>query len=382
MGIATTEARDANLPRLAMKHWPTGQVRVPRLPPTLGHLDSATMRAVTIGDQEISVEEHPDPEPGKGEVLVACAPPGSTAPTCCSARRLSGAARAPHDIPGLEMAGEVRPTAPGDRFSEGDRVMAMVGGGGQAELAIVHERLLMPVPDALDWPRRAASRRSSRPPTTPSSLRPAWRPASDSRPWRRRRRGHRAFQLGRRPARASPRPSATRTARAGRELGADVIDPEEFERARPVRRDPRARRRAQPPREPRRARARRPDRGDRRRRRREGRAQPPPLMGKRAGCTARRCERARGAEGPTPRGDRAPRPPLVEAGARPRARRRDLPARRGEAAYDASPPAASSASSCCCPDAPAAGASGEPLAWSHIATRKTWDTRANVLPRP
>jgi NADPH:quinone reductase-like Zn-dependent oxidoreductase len=30
--------------------------------------------------------------------------------------------------------------------------MAIVGGGGQAELAVVHERQLMPVPDALDWP--------------------------------------------------------------------------------------------------------------------------------------------------------------------------------------------------------------------------------------
>jgi NADPH:quinone reductase len=29
--------------------------------------------------------------------------------------------------------------------------MSIVGGGGQAELAVVHERLLMPVPDALDW---------------------------------------------------------------------------------------------------------------------------------------------------------------------------------------------------------------------------------------
>ena len=30
--------------------------------------------------------------------------------------------------------------------------MAIVGGGAQAELAVVHERQLMPVPDVLDWP--------------------------------------------------------------------------------------------------------------------------------------------------------------------------------------------------------------------------------------
>jgi NADPH:quinone reductase-like Zn-dependent oxidoreductase len=39
-----------------------------------------------------------------------------------------------------------------ERFAVGDRVMAIVGGGGQAELAVVHERQLMPVPDVLDWP--------------------------------------------------------------------------------------------------------------------------------------------------------------------------------------------------------------------------------------
>ena len=42
----------------------------------------------------------------------------------------------PEDIPGLELAGEVAGLGPGaERFSEGDRVMAIVGGGGQAELA-------------------------------------------------------------------------------------------------------------------------------------------------------------------------------------------------------------------------------------------------------
>jgi NADPH:quinone reductase len=60
----------------------------------------------------------------------------------------------PADIPGLELAGEVAATGPdADRFSEGDRVMAVVAGGGQAELAVVHERAAMLVPDALDWPQ-------------------------------------------------------------------------------------------------------------------------------------------------------------------------------------------------------------------------------------
>jgi NADPH2:quinone reductase len=55
-------------------------------------------------------------------------------------------------VPGLELAGEVAALGAGAaRFAEGDRVMAIVGGGGQAELAAIHERALMPVPGGLDW---------------------------------------------------------------------------------------------------------------------------------------------------------------------------------------------------------------------------------------
>ena len=50
------------------------------------------------------------------------------------------------------MAGEVIGCGPGARrFQTGDRVMGIVAGGGQAELAVVHERILMPVPEGLDW---------------------------------------------------------------------------------------------------------------------------------------------------------------------------------------------------------------------------------------
>jgi NADPH:quinone reductase-like Zn-dependent oxidoreductase len=60
----------------------------------------------------------------------------------------------PADIPGLELAGEVAAVGPdAERFEVGDRVMSVVGGGGQAELAVVHERAAMPVPEGLDWPQ-------------------------------------------------------------------------------------------------------------------------------------------------------------------------------------------------------------------------------------
>ncbi len=113
------------------------------------------MRAVTIRDREISVEEHPDPRPGKDEVLVRVRAAGLNGADMMQRRGLYPAPPGwPADIPGLEIAGEVVENGPGaSRFNAGDRVMTIVGGGGQAELSVVHERLLMPVPEQLDWPQ-------------------------------------------------------------------------------------------------------------------------------------------------------------------------------------------------------------------------------------
>jgi NADPH2:quinone reductase len=111
------------------------------------------MLAATIRDQQVLVEEHPDPVPGAGEVLVRVRAAGINGADMMQRRGLYPAPPgSPADIPGLEFAGEVAACGPGaSRFGEGDRVMAIVGGGGQAELAIVHERQLMPVPDGLAW---------------------------------------------------------------------------------------------------------------------------------------------------------------------------------------------------------------------------------------
>ena len=112
------------------------------------------MRAVTIKDGNLVVEERPDPEPGKGELLVRVRAAGLNGADMLQRRGLYPAPPgSPPDIPGIELAGEVVGLGPGStRFAEGDRVMAIVGGGGQAELALVHERAAMPVPERLDWP--------------------------------------------------------------------------------------------------------------------------------------------------------------------------------------------------------------------------------------
>ena len=112
------------------------------------------MRALTIQDRSLVVEERPDPEPGNGELLVRVRGAGiNGADMLQRVGAYPAPPGSPPDIPGLELAGEVTALGPGARrFGEGDRVMAVVGGGGQAELAVVHERAAMPVPDNLGWP--------------------------------------------------------------------------------------------------------------------------------------------------------------------------------------------------------------------------------------
>lgn len=117
------------------------------------------MRAVTIRHEQLVVAEHPDPTPGAGEVLVRVRAAGLNGADMLQRRgRYPAPPGAPQDIPGLELAGEVTERGHGaNRFSKGDRVMGIVSGGGQAELAVVHERILMPVPDNLSWVQAGAT---------------------------------------------------------------------------------------------------------------------------------------------------------------------------------------------------------------------------------
>ncbi|MDQ3433537.1 MAG: zinc-binding dehydrogenase [Actinomycetota bacterium] len=107
---------------------------------------------MTIRDGALGVEDHPDPEPGAGEILVRVAGAGLNGADMLQRKGAYPAPPgSPPDIPGLELAGEVIGRGPdAERFEEGDAVMAILGGGGQAELAVLHERAAMPVPDGLD----------------------------------------------------------------------------------------------------------------------------------------------------------------------------------------------------------------------------------------
>src|SRR5947208_9090863 len=111
------------------------------------------MRAVTIRDENLSVEDHPDPTPGAGECLVRVRAAGLNGADMMQRRgRYPAPPGAPQDIPGLELAGEVAQVgADVQRWALGDRVMGIVAGGGQGELCRVHERQLVPVPAGLSW---------------------------------------------------------------------------------------------------------------------------------------------------------------------------------------------------------------------------------------
>ena len=111
------------------------------------------MWAVTIVEGKLRWASRPDPVPGDNEIVVAVKAAGINAADLMQRQGFYPAPPGvPADIPGLEMAGEV--VAVGSRVSRfvlGDRVMAVVGGGAQAEMAAVDERCALPVPAGLSW---------------------------------------------------------------------------------------------------------------------------------------------------------------------------------------------------------------------------------------
>lgn len=109
------------------------------------------MRAVTFEDQQVVVTDRPDPRPAADEALVAVRAAGLN-----GADLLQRAGHYPpppgaSDVPGLEFAGEVVEVGEAVRDVEvGQRVMAIAGGGGQGALVTAHERMLLPIPEAVE----------------------------------------------------------------------------------------------------------------------------------------------------------------------------------------------------------------------------------------
>ena len=93
----------------------------------------------------------PDPEPSTREILVRVHASGVNRADLLQRRGLYPPPPGESDIPGLEFAGTVEEVGTSvTRWSEGDRVMSIVAGGGYAEYVVVDERVAIRVPDHME----------------------------------------------------------------------------------------------------------------------------------------------------------------------------------------------------------------------------------------
>ena len=108
------------------------------------------------GPEVLQVVERPDPRPRAGEVLVRVEAAGVNRPDLM--QRLGKYPPPPgaSDIPGLEIAGTIVDANGGTRWREGNRVCALVAGGGYAELCAVPALQCLPMPVSMDATRAAA----------------------------------------------------------------------------------------------------------------------------------------------------------------------------------------------------------------------------------
>jgi NADPH2:quinone reductase len=102
-------------------------------------------------------EERPVPALRDGEILVKVTAAGVNRPDVMQRQGLYPPPPGASDIPGLEIAGEVTALGPGaTRFKTGDKVTALVAGGGYAEYCPVHETNALPAPPPLSLIEAAA----------------------------------------------------------------------------------------------------------------------------------------------------------------------------------------------------------------------------------
>lgn len=100
---------------------------------------------------------YPVPKPGPGEILIKVAAAGVNRPDILQRRGLYPPPPGSSEIPGLEVAGEIVGSGEGaTRFKLGEKVCALVAGGGYAEYCAVHENNALPIPSGLDMIEAAA----------------------------------------------------------------------------------------------------------------------------------------------------------------------------------------------------------------------------------
>jgi NADPH2:quinone reductase len=121
----------------------------------------ATMTAMAIpkpgGPEALVAETRPVPRPGPGEILIRVAAAGINRPDVLQRQGHYPPPPGASDLPGLEVAGEVAALGEGaSRFRVGDKVCALVPGGGYAQFCKAHATNALPVPKGLTMVEAAA----------------------------------------------------------------------------------------------------------------------------------------------------------------------------------------------------------------------------------
>jgi NADPH2:quinone reductase len=121
----------------------------------------ATMTAMAIpapgGPEALVPETRPVPVPRKGEILIKVAAAGVNRPDVMQRKGYYPPPPGAPDIPGLEISGEVVALGEGvTRWALGDKLCALVSGGGYAEYCLAEEGAALPVPAGLSMREAAA----------------------------------------------------------------------------------------------------------------------------------------------------------------------------------------------------------------------------------
>lgn len=126
---------------------------MPALPATMLAIAITQPGAVSV----LEALEYPVPHPDPGEVLIQIAASGINRPDILQRRGLYPAPPGASEIPGLEVAGRVVELGEDvDTLALGDRVCALVNGGGYAEYCLATATLCLPIPPNLTCVQAAA----------------------------------------------------------------------------------------------------------------------------------------------------------------------------------------------------------------------------------
>lgn len=122
-------------------------------------MDQQTMTAIAIGGGKGAADalhpvQVPRPVPAAGQVLIRVRAAGVNRPDLLQRQGLYPPPPGAPDTLGLEVAGEI--VQGGGRWQPGDRVCALLGGGGYAQYVAVDARHVLPVPDGWDFIQAAA----------------------------------------------------------------------------------------------------------------------------------------------------------------------------------------------------------------------------------